>query len=133
MRSAGEIFWGDFPDVRPPVNLNGPTLAILPGSVRVFFGYGPVGSWSTDQTEFGVVAEQRCNGLMLAVGLLKMIQILLQGLVVDLDQKGRGHRRVIPADVVNELTFIVHERTTFSGAENSGDQYLEIGRPAAET
>jgi hypothetical protein len=70
---------------------------------------------------------------MLAVGLLKMIQILLQGLVVELDQKGRGHRRVIPADVVNELTFIVHERTTFSGAENSGDQYLEIGRPAAET
>jgi hypothetical protein len=88
---------------------------------------------STDQPKLGVVAKQRRHGMMLPMGFLQMVQILPQGVVVELDQKRRSHRRVVPADVVNQLTFVVHERTTFSVAENSGDQSIEIGRLAAQT
>jgi hypothetical protein len=99
---------------------------------------GIAGIWraapqSAYQTELGVVSQQGCHGPPFAVGFLQVFEILLQGIVVELNEKFRGHRRVIAANVLDQLTFVVHERTTFSGRENSGDQYVAIGRLAAET
>jgi hypothetical protein len=57
-------------------------------------------------------AHPRRDSRVLFVSPFEMIEILLQGRFVELRQKLRRHRGVVPADIIDKLTF-VHCSLTF--------------------
>jgi hypothetical protein len=52
---------------------------------------------------------------VLPLGAFEVFEVLFQGHFVELEQKLRGGGRIVPADFVDQLTF-VHGRFTFQGA-----------------
>lgn len=99
--------------------------------------HGKLWSERTDGETLGYQAQFRLalgpadDAEVFALGAFEVVEVLLKGGFVELEQKLRGGGRIVPADLIDELTF-VHGRLTFRGATN-GAQVNDNHGPGTAT